>query len=345
MDNQNVVFQMKTEEINLPYIVVGTLFAGFLFFRLTTYSDSFSALWPVFALLIGLLVYLYRVANAPKMKFYADGRITYGTDTFQASDYLGITTIINHDTGKISEQYYGVMPTRVVLIHKDKLKENLPIFEIPLIFHGLYQGAELHEIVHLKKQIAQATHLPIFEPCQGTILRDRLIPWQEKEDSDHLIVYQSRPREIILYSIVLALMASIMGFVVATLSNYNLLYIAAVVLISAALYSLLYKYRFAITTTTTAEMTLGNRSLSYGQQEIAYRDIQQVKIRDIHSQKYYAYSRLSITLSNGEKIKLCVSTPHVRDPQKLRSLLAAKLHNKLVDANRQRPHPPHSRGA
>ena len=277
------------------------------------------------------------------MKFYADGRITYGKDTFHTSDYLGITTIINHDTGKISEQYYGAMPTRIVLIHKDKLKENLPIFEIPLIFHGLYQGAELHEIVHLKKQLAQATHLPIFEPCQGSVLRDRLIPWQEKEDNDHLIVYQSRPREIILYSIALALAGSFLGFIIASMTNHNPLYIQMFVLVIVVLYVLLYKYRFALTTTTTAEITLGDSRLTYDQQEIAYRDIQQVTIRDIHSQNYYAYSRLDIALNNGKKIKLCVSTPYVRDPQKLRSLLAAKLRNKLVDANR--PHPPHSRGA
>ena len=129
------------------------------------------------------------------------------------------------------------------------------------------------------------------------------------------------------------------------MANHDPLYLTAILLVVAALYSLLHKYRFAITTTTTAEIKISDRSLSYGQQEIAYRDIQQVKIRDIHSQKYYAYSRLSITLSNGEKIKLCVSTPHVRDPQKLRSILAAKLRNKLVDENRQRPQAPHSCGA
>ena len=345
MNNKKLVFQIKTEEISIPYIALGALFAVFLFVRLATYSDVSSALWPVFALLLCLFAYLYRVANAPSMKFYANGRITYGKDTFHTSDYLGITTIINHDTGKISEQYYGAMPTRVVFIHKDKRKENLPIFEIPLIFHGLYQGAELHEIVRLKKQLAQATHLPIFEPCQGSVLRDRLIPWQEKEDNDHLIVYQSRPREIILWSILLALVASIMGFIIASMTNHNPLYIQMFVLVIVVLYVLLYKYRFALTTTTTAEITLGDSRLTYDQQEIAYRDIQQITIRDIHSQNYYAYSRLDIALNNGKKIKLCVSTPHVRDPQKLRSLLAAKLHNKLVDANRQRPHPPHSRGA
>lgn len=341
MDNQNIVFQMKNEEINLPYIVVGTLFAGFLFFRLATYSDSFSALWPVFALLIGLFVYLYRVANAPRMGFYADGRITYGTDTFHASDYLGITTIINHDTGNLSQAYWGIKPSLVVLIHKDKTGENLPVFDIPLTFHGLYEGAELHEIVQLKKQIAQATHLPIFAPCQNVVLRDKLIPWQEQEDSDHLIVYQSRQREIILYSIALA----VTGLLFAMMANHDPLYLTAILLVVAALYSLLHKYRFAITTTTTAEMKISDRSLSCEQREIAWRDIQQVKIQDIHSQKYYAYSRLSITLNNGEKIKLCVSTPHVRDPQKLRSILAAKLRNKLVDENRQRPQAPHSCGA
>ena len=217
----------------------------------------------------------------------------------------------------------------------------MPVFDIPLTFHGLYEGAELHEIVQLKKQIAQATHLPIFAPCQNVVLRDKLIPWQEQEDNDHLIVYQSRQREIILYSIALA----VTGLLFAMMTNHDPLYLTAILLVVAALYSLLHKYRFALTTTTTAEITLGDSRLTYDQQEIAYGDIQQATIRDIHSQNYYAYSRLDIALNNGKKIKLCVSAPYVRDPQKLRSLLAAKLRNKLVDANRQRPHAPHSRGA
>lgn len=371
MNNQKLVFQIKTEEIRLSYIALGASFAIFLLSHLVRYSVVSSALWlvfallPVFALLLCLAAYLHCVANAPKMNFYADGTITCGKDTFHTSDYLGITTIIQHNTDKISEQYYDVMPTQVVLIHKDTRKENLPVFEIPLIFHRLYQGTELHEIVHLKKQIAQATHLPIFEDCQGAVLRDQLIPWQEKENRNHLIVYQSNQRKSILYSIVLALihiivyqsrqreiilfsillaLGSLMEFIIASVITHNPLYIQIFVFIIVALYILLHKYRFVITP-TTEEMTLGNRSLSYGQQEIAYRDIQQVKIRDIHSQKYYAYSRLDVALNNGEKIKLCVSTPHVRDPQKLRSILAAKLRTKLVDENRQRPQAPHSCGA
>lgn len=371
MDNKKLVFQIKTKEISLPYIALGASFAIFLFSHLLTYSDVFSALWlvvvllPVLALLLCLAAYLYRVANAPKMNFYVDGTITCDKDSFHTSDYLGITTIIQHKTDEISEPYDGVMPTQIVLIHKDTSKENLPVFEIPLIFHRIYKGIELHEIVQLKKQLAQATRLPLFEDCQDPVLRDQLIPWQEKENHNHLLVYQSKQQKSILYSIVLALihivvfqsrqreiillsillaLSSLMEFIAASVIAHKPLYIQIFVLIIVALYILLHKYRFVITP-TTEEMTLGNRSLSYGQQEIAYRDIQQVKIRDFHSQKYYAYSRLSITLNNGEKIKLCVSTPHVRDPQKLRSILAAKLRTKLVDENRQRPQAPHSCGA
>ena len=369
MNNKKLVFQIKTEEISLPYIVLGASFALFLFSHLVMYSVVSSTQWlvfallPTFALLLCLAAYLYRVANAPKMNFYVDGTITCGTSTFHTRDYLGITTIIQHKTDEISEPYDGVMPTQIVLIHKDTSKENLPVFEIPLIFHRIYKGIELHEIVQLKKQLAQATRLPIFEDCQAPVLRDQLIPWQEKENRNHLLVYQSKQQKSILYSIVLALihivvfqsrrreiillsilfaLSSLMEFIKSSVIAHKPLYIQIFVLIIVALYILLYKYRFVITY-TAEEMTLGNRSLSCAQQEIAYRDIQQITIRDIHSQNYYAYSRLDIALNNGKKIKLCVSTPHVRDPQKLRSLLAAKLRNKLVDANR--PHPPHSRGA
>ena len=85
---------------------------------------------------------------------------------------------------------------------------------------------------------------------------------------------------------------------------------------------------------TTSQVKINNNVLSYNNQEIELNNIKQIKIKDIYSQKYYVYSRLNIELNNGKKIKLFVSTPQVRNPEKLRKFLSEKLPNKLIDEDK-----------
>lgn len=328
MDNQKPVLQVKPQQVNRFYIVVFVICTISISTRIGVFNSLPKTICLIFALLSGLFLYLYKIKKSPKMDFSADGKIIYNEETFNVNDYLGITTVNNLDTNDLSQFYYGIKTNnQVVLINKDKLAKNLTVFDIPVPFVKLNENAEFYEIVQLKKQIAQATHLPIFEPCHNFILRDSLTLWQEKEEIDHLIAYQNNQREIILICCFVATAGLVF-------SVYEPLFIIATMFAVGVAYLLLDKYRFYISTITPSEIKISNEKILYNNQEIVLNDIKKVEIKDIYSQKYYIYSRLNIELNNGEIIKLFVSTPQVRNPEKLRQFLSEKLPNKLIDEDK-----------
>lgn len=328
MDNQKPVLQVKPQQVSYFYIVVFLICIISVSARIGVFNSLPKTMYLILALLSGLFLYLYKIKKSPKMDFFADGKIIYDAQTFNVNDYLGITTVNNLDTNDLSQFYYGIKTNnQVVLINKDKLAKNLTVFDIPVPFVKLNENAEFYEIVQLKKQIAQATHLPLFEPCQNFILRDSLTLWQEKEEIDYLIAYQNNQREIIL----MCCFVAIAGLV---FSVYEPLFIIATMFAVGVAYLLLDKYRFYISTITSSEIKISNEKILYNNQEIALNNIKKIEIKDIYAQKYYVYSRLNIELNNGEIVKLFVSTPQVRNPKKLREFLSDKLPNKLIDEDK-----------
>lgn len=305
-------------------------------------SPYFSAILLVFGFLFFILSAKKITKETQKtniMNFYDDGKIEYNNEIYNAKDYLGITTINNDDTLQILRRY--VSCNYVVLISKDKFaNNNLYVFEIPMYLNEI----ELGEVVQLKKNIANIIHLPIFHSCEGFVLRDNLTIWQE-ENIDHLILYnqhKSNQIEIILYCCFFA------WFTFSAFSNYHLsLTIIASILSFVSCYLLFDKYRFYhiffCNPFDIVQLQINNGKFLYKNKEIAFNNIKQIKIKDIYSQnkihdiyaqKYYVYSRLNIELNNGKKIKLFVSTPQVRNPEKLRQFLSEKLPNKLIDEDK-----------
>ena len=304
-----------------PYLSVTLLVFGFLFFILFDKKIT------------------KETQKTNIINFYADGKIEYNNEIYNAKDYLGITTINNDDAQRVPRSYVAF--NYVVLISKDKFaNNNLYVFEIPIYLNEI----ELGEVVQLKKNIANITHLPIFNPCEGFVLRDNLTIWQE-ENIDHLILYnqhKSNQIEIILYCCFFA------WFTFSAFSNYHLsLTIIASILSFVSCYLLFDKYRFYhiffCNPFDIVQLQINNGKFLYKNKEIAFNNIKQIKIKDIYSQnkihdiyaqKYYVYSRLNIELNNGKKVKLFVSTPQVKNPKKLRQFLSEKLPNKLIDEDK-----------
>lgn len=318
MDNQKPVLQIQPKQ-NVHYEYMIAINSGLIipFIKINTYyslSNS-TILFFILSLLFSNLYYLCYIKKLPKMNFYSNGKIKYNEEIFDIVNYLGITTTPDKS---------------VVLVNKDKFSEDLTVFDIPLNFINFNDNLEFNEVIKLKKQIAKVTKLPIFEPCDKFLLREKLTLWKEQENIDYLIAYKNNQREIILYRFLIA----IIGFIVFLFSNYDLFFISAIILIVSILYLLLNKYRFYITTITTSEIKISNEKILYNNQEIALNDIKKIEIKDIYAQKYYVYSRLNIELNNGEIVKLFVSTPQVRNPKKLREFLSDKLPNKLIDEDK-----------
>lgn len=336
MDNQKPVLQIQSEEIRHYFIIVFYTFIIFVVAPLGIFN-SLKATLCLFGLLsLGLLFYFHYIQKPPTMNFYADGKIKYNNEIFNVEDYLGITTINNKDGAKyLLRRYNGFYPPNnyIILINKNKFKDDLYVFNIDIYFNDY---AEYHETVQLKKQIAQITHLPLFTPCNEFILREKLTSWQEEENINHIISYKTTKLsqiEMIFY----CCFAGFFGF--SFFSNYHLLFTTTTTILSIIFCYLLFnKYRFYYTfmfnSMTTSQVKINNNVLSCNNQEIELNNIKQIKIKDIYSQKYYVYSRLNIELNNGKKIKLFVSTPQVRNPEKLRKFLSEKLPNKLIDEDK-----------
>ena len=338
MDNQKPVLQTKPYSysnhsiaiiICVAIILMSAIFQAFHYFYATLFVFSF--------LLLVLFVHSNDIKRQKArketniMNFYADGRIEYNNKVFNAKDYLGITTINNDDAQLRPRSWFSF--NYIVLISKDKFaNNNLYVFDIPMYLNEI----ELNEVVQLKKNIANITHLPIFNPCEKFVSRDNLTIWQEEENIDYLILYnqhKSNQIEIILYCCLFT------WFAFTAFSNYYLFLTIAITMLSfISCYLLFSKYRFEMififNPFDILQIKINNDKLLYKNKEIAFGDIKQIKIKDIYAQKYYVYSRLNIELNNGKKIKLFVSTPQVRNPKKLREFLSEKLPNKLIDEDK-----------
>ena len=334
----------KARTINIrSYNVYYCLYAAIILISiagLVLISPYFSVILLIFSFILFNKKITKETQKTNIINFYADGEIEYNNEIYNAKDYLGITTINNDDAQLVTGSYVAF--NYVVLINKDKFaNNNLYVFEIPMYLNDI----ELGEVVQLKKNIANITHLPIFNPCEKFVLRDNLTIWQEEENIDHLILYnqhKSNQIEIILYCCFFA------GFTFTAFSNYHLSFtIIASILSFVSCYLLFDKYRFYhiffCNPFDIVQLQINNGKFLYKNKEIAFNNIKQIKIKDIYSQnkihdiyaqKYYVYSRLNIELNNGKKIKLFVSTPQVKNPKKLREFLSEKLPNKLIDEDK-----------
>ncbi|MBR5676273.1 MAG: hypothetical protein IKX14_07545, partial [Neisseriaceae bacterium] len=250
MDNQKPVLQIQPKQ-NVRYEYMIAISSGLIipFVKINTYYSlsNLTILFFIISLLFSNLYYLYYIKKLPKMNFYSNGKIKYNEQIFDIENYFGITTTPDKS---------------VVLVNKDKFSEDLIIFDIPLNFINFNDNLEFNEVVKLKKQIAEVTKLPIFEPCNKFLLREKLTIWKEEKNIEYLIAYKNNQREIILYRFLIA----IIGFIVFSFSNYDWFFISVIILTIAVLYFLLNKYRFYITTIISSQIKIGNEKLLYNNQ-------------------------------------------------------------------------------
>ncbi|MBQ9682984.1 MAG: hypothetical protein IJV35_06910 [Neisseriaceae bacterium] len=338
MDNQKPVLQIEQQEPHKHFIAI---YLCIWIILVSAGVGVFHYFYATLCVLSFVSLILFVNYNDIKrmnkktniMNFYANGKIEYNHKIFNAEDYLGIITINCDVTYPI---YHICRLDFIVLINKNKCKDNLYVFRLPVYSGNDDDDIEFNEIIQLKKNISNVIHKPIFQSCENVVLRDNLKLWQEN-DINHLILYNQNifnQMEVILYCFLVGL------FVFSMFSNYNLYFTYILTILSViSLYFLFKNHSFHTLYNISnifkiSQIEINNEELLYNNKEIALSDIKQIKIKDIYSQKYYIYSRLNIELNNGEIIKLFVSTPQVRNPEKLRQFLSEKLPNKLIDEDK-----------